>query len=341
VFSHRRNSFSFRGLHWLTFSLSLSLFLAGCATVSSTPHPLPSQAVLSLSATSFNFNTVTVGKAATQTLHITNTGTAPLTISSLTLKSQQFSITGPAVPRTVLPSQEVDYTVSFVPTQAGSLSASLQIATNAEAAPAAVSLAGTGQSAYATLQVTPAAVSFGSLKLQTTATQNVTLKNTGDINMTVNGVTVTGAGFGYSSLSPGYTLPPNKSVTFQVWFKPQTVGAASGTVTILSANIASPEEIPLTGSATNPSSPPPTQPVQHTVSLSWQPSNSPITGYRVYRSSVSGTDFIPLTATVTSLQYTDNTVASGNTYYYVVTAVDSSGSESPYSNQATAVIPSP
>jgi len=39
--------------------------------------------------------------------------------------------------------------------------------------------------------------------------------------------------------------------------------------------------------------------------------------------------------------YTDNTVAAGQTYYYVATAVDGSGNESGYSNQAQAVIPIP
>jgi len=35
----------------------------------------------------------------------------------------------------------------------------------------------------------------------------------------------------------------------------------------------------------------------------------------------------------------DSTVQNGTTYYYVTTAVDASGDESVYSNQATAVIP--
>ncbi len=39
--------------------------------------------------------------------------------------------------------------------------------------------------------------------------------------------------------------------------------------------------------------------------------------------------------------YVDSTVQSGTTYYYVVTAVSSSGAESSYSNQATAVVPTP
>jgi TolB protein len=42
---------------------------------------------------------------------------------------------------------------------------------------------------------------------------------------------------------------------------------------------------------------------------------------------------------VAGTQYTDTMVQSGQTYYYVVTAVDSSNTESTYSNQAPATIP--
>jgi fibronectin type 3 domain-containing protein len=39
--------------------------------------------------------------------------------------------------------------------------------------------------------------------------------------------------------------------------------------------------------------------------------------------------------------YNDSTVVSGQTYYYVVTAVNASSLESGYSNQVQAVIPTP
>jgi fibronectin type 3 domain-containing protein len=39
--------------------------------------------------------------------------------------------------------------------------------------------------------------------------------------------------------------------------------------------------------------------------------------------------------------YTDNTVQAGQTYYYVTTAVDSSGIESVFSTETMAVIPTP
>jgi fibronectin type 3 domain-containing protein len=55
---------------------------------------------------------------------------------------------------------------------------------------------------------------------------------------------------------------------------------------------------------------------------------------------VSGGPYTKInSALVTVLNYTDSTVVSGTTYYYVVTAVDSSGTESVYSNEVSAVIP--
>jgi len=322
--------------------LLIAFTILGCASVSS--RSSPSQPVLSLSAPSFNFNTVAIGRSATQTLHITNTGSAPLTLESVTLKSTQFALSGPSVPRTILPAQGVDYTLTFEPSLAGNASAAIQIASNASNTPASVSLAGVAEKSMAAVQASPSSISFGNLEIQTTATQNVTLKNTGDVNITISGVTVSGAGFGYSSLSPGYSLTPSQSVTFQVWFRPQASGSASGKISILSSNLASPASITVSGAGVTSTltSPPPSpspSSLPHSVALSWDPSISSVTGYRVYRDDGSG--YSPLSAIIPELTYTDSTVISGSTYHYVVTAVDSNGDESVYSNDATAVIPNP
>jgi len=316
--------------------LILALAAAGCTSYS--PHSTQSGPVISLSATSFNFNTVAIGKSSSQILHISNTGAAPLTLNSVALKSSQFALSGPSVPRTILPAQKVDYTLIFEPSVAGSASASVQITSNASISPAAVSLAGVAEKAFAAVQVTPSEISFGNLKLQTTAAQNVTLKNTGDINITISGITVAGAQFGYSSLAPGTSLTPNQSVTFQIWFRPQASGSASGHISILSASLPTPASITVSGAGvtSGTTSPPP---VQHSVALSWDPSSVSVTGYRVYRDDGSG--FLPISAIIPSLTYTDATVISGSTYHYAVTAVDAVGDESSFSNEATAVIPTP
>jgi len=192
--------------------------------------------------------------------------------------------------------------------------------------------------ALGAVQVTPSVLSFGNQILQSTSTQNVTIQNTGNINITISGITVSGAGFGYSSLSPGSSLTPNQSATFQVTFNPKTSGPASGNVSILSSNLATPASISVSGTGVT-STPTPPSPLPHSVVLSWGPSPTSVVGYRVYRDNGSG--FSPLTSVIPDLTYTDTAVVSGNTYLYAVTAIDAAGAESPFSNEATAVIPTP
>jgi fibronectin type 3 domain-containing protein len=78
----------------------------------------------------------------------------------------------------------------------------------------------------------------------------------------------------------------------------------------------------------------------HSVALSWNASTSTVSGYNVYRTTMSGTWYTKLNSSlVPSLAYTDSTVQNGTTYYYVTTALDSSGNESFYSNETQAIIP--
>jgi hypothetical protein len=81
--------------------------------------------------------------------------------------------------------------------------------------------------------------------------------------------------------------------------------------------------------------------VTATVALSWNASTSQdVIGYNVYRATNPNGPYTELnTSLISDTSYTDQSVQSGNTYYYVATAVDSQGLESAYSNQATAIIP--
>lgn len=78
----------------------------------------------------------------------------------------------------------------------------------------------------------------------------------------------------------------------------------------------------------------------HSVLLTWAPSTSTVSGYNMYRSTVNGSGYTKLNSSlVGSLSYSDTSVSSGITYFYVATSVDSGGDESVNSNQVTAVIP--
>jgi fibronectin type 3 domain-containing protein len=129
------------------------------------------------------------------------------------------------------------------------------------------------------------------------------------------------------------TIPAGQGAQITVTFRPQSTGVTSGTASFTSNASNSPTVLSVSGTGT--------QPVQHSVLLSWTGSNSPnIDGYNIYRSGTSGGPYSKLNSSLNpGTSYTDSTVVDGSTYYYVTTAVNSNSQESTYSNQAQAVIP--
>ena len=82
------------------------------------------------------------------------------------------------------------------------------------------------------------------------------------------------------------------------------------------------------------------QAVAHSVTLTWTASTSTVSGYNVYRSTVTGGPYTKLNSTlVAATSYVDTAVQASQIYYYVVTSVDSSGVESADSTEVSATIP--
>ncbi len=84
-------------------------------------------------------------------------------------------------------------------------------------------------------------------------------------------------------------------------------------------------------------------PVIRGVTLKWNANTeSDLLGYNIYRATTSGGDYSLLNTTpVTSPSYKDAGLTGGKTYYYVVTAVNTSRIESTYSVEAAATTSSP
>jgi hypothetical protein len=201
--------------------------------------------------------------------------------------------------------------------------------------------AGSGTSSAAVLTVnappsvlssSSSSVSFGSVNVSSTDTQSVTLTNSGSAAVTISNVMVAGAGFGASGVSSGLILSSGHSAALSATFDPASGGSATGSITVTSNAANSPLVIALSGTGVAPTS--------YSVLLNWTASASSVTGYNVYSSTVSGGPYAKLTpAPVGATDYTDSSVQQGNTYYYVVTAVNSQNQESGYSTQVSASIP--
>lgn len=75
---------------------------------------------------------------------------------------------------------------------------------------------------------------------------------------------------------------------------------------------------------------------RHCVDLTWSAAQSQDISFRVYRSTTSGSNYQLVQSLIPCLHYMDVNVANSTTYYYVVTAYNSTtNAESAYSNQVT------
>jgi len=182
------------------------------------------------------------------------------------------------------------------------------------------------------ISVSPTSLAFGTVVIGSTANQTVTISNPSTVSVSISKVAVSGTGFTASALTLPLTLASGQSAAVTVTFSPQTSGAVTGSLQITSSASSTPTTVALSGTGGT---------IQHSVTISWAASSSTASGYNVYRSSTSGGPYSKMNSTLlTGLTYTDSTVSAGATYYYVVTDV-TSGTESGFSNQATAVVPTP
>ena len=290
------------------------------------------QPQISVVPASVSFANVAAGVTNTQSLVIQNSGTANLSVTQASLAGTAFSYSGLALPLSLPPGGSSSFSVAFKSASSSSFYANLTLTNNTPNSPLVVPLAATVVSSVLQLTAAPTSLNFGSLPTGTNATQSVTLTNTGNSSMSVSNISVSGTGFSATGITVPLTLAAGQSTSFTVTFDPATTGSLPGTVTISSNAANSPLVISLSGSGTTP--------VSHSVTLSWTPSSTSFAGFNVYRGSVSGGPYTKVnTALITATSYTDTSVASGQTYYYVATEENSAGTESAYSSQISATIP--
>jgi len=292
------------------------------------------EAVGYLNATSLKaqFQNVAVGTHDTQSIQLKNTGSARLTISDVTTTGKGFSVSGVATPMSIAPGATAELTVGFLPESIGSFSGSLVLASTASDSHMTIVLSGTSVGSSRVLDVSPASLTFGSVMVNGTATQQITLKNAGNSNISISGESIKGTGLSTTGLAAG-TLAPGQTAVVTAEFAPKTAGNVTGGITIISnASNGGKITVSLTGTGVVGT---------RVVNLQWLPSSSAgVLGYYVYRSTVSGGPYTKVVVSpIPGTSYSDNNVISGTAYYYVVTAVSLDGKESGYSSQVEVSVP--
>ena len=190
----------------------------------------PLQPAMTLSPTALIFGAQAVGTAsAAQTVTVTNTGSASLTVSSIAT-SGDFSETDTCT-AAIGPSLTCAIKVTFLPSATGNRSGLLTVFGNVAGGQATVSLTGNA-SAGTTVILTPVALSFPSTVIgATSAVENIAISNTGSSAVAMQAPVVAGD-FAITANTCGVSLGAGVGCTVSITFAPTASGARAGSFTI-------------------------------------------------------------------------------------------------------------
>src|SRR5258708_5338540 len=181
----------------------------------------------------------------TATFSVTATGTAPL--------SYQWRRNGAAVSGAT----SASYTTSATTSADNGAQFTVAVGNSAGSVTSSAATLTVNAATYL-LSASPASLGFGNVDIGSNSSLGATLTNNGNSNVTISGVTITGAGFSTSGVTSGTILSPNQSATVTVAFAPTVAQNFTGSVGVTSNATNSPAPIPLTELDVQP--PPPSFP---------------------------------------------------------------------------------
>ena len=204
-------------------------------------------AALTVTPTTIAFGSVAVGSEQTQTVHVENTGNETATISKLTISGTGVSLSGMTAPTTLAAGQTVNLTVAYKPVAAGTLTASLAIASNATDPNVVVGINATATSS--TLAATPSSVSFGNVVVGSNTSQTIRLQNIGTSEVKISAITPSVSSIAISGVTTPINLAPGTSATLTAAYKPTAAGSVVGKITVTSNAVGSPTIVDLSATA--------------------------------------------------------------------------------------------
>jgi ASPM-SPD-2-Hydin domain-containing protein/centrosomal CEP192-like protein len=215
-----------------------------------------------------DFGNVTVGTTSTQSVTISNPGSAPL-VFDVAISGPGFTVAS-APATTVQPDQSTSMTVAFKPAATGPASGTLTFTTNLTTVYRTVSLSGAGVAAQTgglppivttpgttgPIMEAPSSFDAGGVSVGDTVIKTIVIKNRGSSNLVVSGEGLGDGGFQWNSYNvfPSYPdgIPPGGTLTLYVRFQPVSGGPRSATLVLDDNTLLGHHSITLTGTGLVP-----------------------------------------------------------------------------------------
>jgi sugar lactone lactonase YvrE len=210
-------------------------------------------ATISLSPSSLIFASTNIGStSAAQTVTVTNTGIFTLPVQSYLVtgaNASSYLLTGKTCSTSLAAGSSCTLSIAFRPTANGSLTANLAVTDIASGSPQTIGLSGTGVTA--TISLSPSGLTFPSTNVgSTSASQTITVTNTGVNALTVQSYLFTGANassFLLTQKTCSTSLAAGASCTLWIAFKPTATGTATASLIANDSAAGSPQSIGLSG----------------------------------------------------------------------------------------------
>jgi hypothetical protein len=117
---------------------------AATISLSGTGEAIPASPGMQLDPSSLSFGDVQVNAAAAETITITSSGTAALTIAAVSVTGSGFTASGLTLPATLNPEQTATLEITFDPGATGAVTGNVTLTTNASPGSATIALSGIG-----------------------------------------------------------------------------------------------------------------------------------------------------------------------------------------------------
>jgi hypothetical protein len=223
-----------------------------------------------------SFFTGTLGSSTQETMTVTDCGSAPLTISNIQVSGAGFSLPSPTTCAvTIAPGSGCSFPLTFNPTVANLSYGTLTFSSNAPVAQTILPLTGDALlSTGAAVTLSSQSQDFGSVQIgSTSGQQRVTVMNVGNAALAVTSVT-TSSQFAQTN-NCNTSVLQNEDCTIVLTFSPTAAGPQTGSLTITSNALGSPQTVSLTGVGVSAFTVVPASPAL-TVSTAGQSTGTPI-----------------------------------------------------------------
>src|SRR5579863_4008278 len=248
---------------WMAFDTSGNIYLVGNTNSTDLPitagalQPQPggtidallakispaNAAAVALTPSSLQFSGQTLGSMGqAQQVLLRNMGSAPLAVASISTAGD-FAESDDCTP-SVPAAGNCTLNVTFTPTAVGARTGSISVQDNAAGSPHLVSLSGTGIGPL--VGFTPATLAFQGVQLGSTSQPlPVTVANTGNASLSIQGIQVTGD-YSETNNCPS-TLAASASCSVSVTFTPTASGTRTGQLVVTDNATGSPQSVALSG----------------------------------------------------------------------------------------------